>query len=80
MDTPTEWRKIDKVHRRSVGTGGALCGATRRRVHTDKPLQLSDKDNVVTCGKCRERLRVLELIKLNAGKRGRPFNGLVPQS
>jgi hypothetical protein len=60
---------LDKIHRRSDAAPGPLCGITRKSPLTAEAPQVSDDDDAVTCNRCLARLRVLEVMTRNAGRR-----------
>jgi hypothetical protein len=70
MNVPTRRRWKDRIHRSSSESGIPLCGAKRRgRDYAELPLNISDEDDAVTCDRCRKRLSVVELMRLNNSKR-----------
>jgi hypothetical protein len=60
---------LDKIHRRSEAADGPLCGITRKSPIAVQALQVSDDDDAITCNRCLARLRVLEVMTRNAGRR-----------
>jgi hypothetical protein len=60
---------LDKIHRRSEPADGPLCGITRKSPFAAEAPQVSDDDDAVTCNRCLARLRALEVMTRNAGRR-----------